>query len=438
MTGFDPDELDAARRRTAQRLGSAVESKASDRFCLAFAGERPGLAPEALGRVPAVIEFNAGDDPPPADVRVARETFLRAVGPARDELQRAVAALELATRRAGAPEAVGAAPRVQTCWLNRTIRLDADPRALADVAADGSVQRLDVPRRLEPDQLGSDASLIAAAALRETEGLTGEGVTVGVIDSEVALRHPAFQDRVIHRQNFTSEPFGNPALHGTAVAGFVGASALEFSGMAPGATIANYKVIATVPTFNGDDFDGALAIQQALEDGVRVVNCSWGAGPATDGTSREARACDTAWELGLTVVKSAGNRGPGRSTLTTPADAEGVIAVGATDGPGEALADYSSRGPTEDGRQRPHLLAPGGSDTEGLLSALVGGGFGDVGQGTSYAAPHVVGLLALLLEREPDLTPTEQRDRLLGTCTEVAGLDPDLQGAGLLAPDGLF
>ena len=191
-------------------------------------------------------------------------------------------------------------------------------------------------------------------------------MAVGVIDSEVALRHPAFQDRVIHRQNFTSEPFGTPADHGTAVAGFVGADAAEFPGMAPGCTISNYKVLATVPTFNGDDFDGALAIQQALEDGIRVVNCSWGAGPASDGTSREARACDTAWDLGLTVVKSAGNRGPGRSTLTTPADAEGVIAVGATDGPGEALADYSSRGPTEDGRQRPHLLAPGGSDTEGL------------------------------------------------------------------------
>ena len=80
--------------------------------------------------------------------------------------------------------------------------------------------------------------------------------------------------------------------------------------MAPEATIYNYKVLATNPFLGGDDFDGALAIQQAVEDGAHIANCSWGAGPAGDGTSREAIACNEAWTLGLMIVKSAWNRAP--------------------------------------------------------------------------------------------------------------------------------
>jgi serine protease AprX len=140
--------------------------------------------------------------------------------------------------------------------------------------------------------------------------------------------------------------------------------------------------------------------------------------------SREVRAADAAWSLGLTIVKSAGNRGPGVSTLTTPADADGVVVVGATDREGKAVQDYSSRGPIPGGMERPHLVAPGGiSGGRGIDSCLVGGGFGDCGAGTSFAAPHVTGLLALILEGEPDLTPNQQRKRLLSVCTPLDGFD---------------
>jgi serine protease AprX len=280
--------------------------------------------------------------------------------------------------------------------------------------------------------------LIAAAEARAAHGLSGKGVTVAVIDSESALGHPALSDRVIHRRNYTQEPWGTPAAHGTAVAGIVGAAGAEYTGMAPEATIYNYKILATHPVFNATDFEGALAIQQALEDGVRVANCSWGAGPAGDGTSREARACDRAWRFGLTIVKSAGNLGPGQRTLTTPADAEGVIVVGATDDDGRAIESYSSRGPTPDGRARPHLVAPGGHSGVGLKGLLATGGLGDIGWGTSYAAPHVTGLLALLLERDPELSPDAQRERLLKACRKLSSVPKNQQGAGLVSPEKLL
>jgi serine protease AprX len=208
--------------------------------------------------------------------------------------------------------------------------------------------------------------------------------------------------------------------------------------MAPGALIYNYKVLATNAALHAEDFEGSLAIQHALEDGVRIVNCSWGAGPAGDGTSREAQACDTAWALGLTIVKSAGNSGPGPGTLTTPADAEGVVVVGAATVDGTAIPDYSSRGPTADGRVRPHVIAPGGDFGAAIDGTLLGGGTGDLGEvGTSFAAPHVAGLLALLLEREPELAPGDLRARIVKTATALAGVPDNEQGAGLIEPTAL-
>jgi len=63
----------------------------------------------------------------------------------------------------------------------------------------------------------------------------------------------------------------------------------------------------------------------------------------------------------------------------------------------------------------------------------VGGGFGEVGAGTSYAAPHLAGLVALLLERNPALTPDQVRNLLLKACTPLDGADVNTAGQGLLS-----
>lgn len=477
-----------ARELARNRLGNALAEKATDAFCLSFASDLvPGVAlavraeglaaPPQPERQEAVIEVRvpapAGERERPvasildpaaveavtaalerlggervrtleqafgtaarqAAVQVERDRFYREIGGVRDAVERASAALEKGPAEQFPRVGIAAAP-VQACWLNGTIRADSHVSVLGDIAGDQAVERIDVPRQIVRDT--ADVTIRSAAALRRRTGLSGKGVLVAVIDSEVQRDHPAFAGRIVHRRNYTREPFGTADVHGTSVAGLIGAAGPGFEGMAPAAQIYNYKVLATQSALGSTDFEGALALQHALEDGVKVANCSWGSGPAGDGTGREARACDTAWRLGMVVVKSAGNRGPGSDTLTTPADAEGVLVVGATTADGNALPDYSSRGPTANGRQRPHVVAPGGDFGGEYDGILLGGGSGQMsGVGTSFAAPHVTGMAALVLEREPHLLPDQVRDRIIATCTPLPNLDGNSQGAGLVDPDAL-
>jgi serine protease AprX len=474
---YDPEEVSAARAGVRGTLGSRIAEKASDAYCLAVARRTRSGGPEAFGLTrgpgPAaaaatVVEFRDESPVPllprlterpdwarekaaveslvegePSGVPVRLRTALRqkfvedarvacyqSVGEVYQEIERLSGGLLRPP-----PEVLGD-PRIptavtQVCWLNRTVRTFAPAEALAEVAAADSVAAFDLPRRLRADADVANHHCIDLPAFQERSGLTGRGVTVAVIDGEVALTHPALVGRVVQRRNYTPEPWGNPSPHGTAVAGIVGASDPADAGVAPDVLITSYKVLATARAGNADDFGGAVAIQQALEDGADVANCSWGAGPAGDGTSREARAADAAWRLGLVVVKSAGNRGPGPGTMTTPADAAGILAVGATALDGRRVEDYSSRGPAGS-KPGPDLLAPGGGAAAVIRCCLLGGGFGDAGMGTSYAAPHVSGVVALYLQGEPDLVPDQIRDRLRADARRLADVPEAAQGVGLM------
>jgi serine protease AprX len=424
-----------------------LEEKASDLFCLtALADERPpppqmGVMAEAaiwLPRAPivgSVIEFAAESKshrPKPRHEKTRHEAIARVrteayqvVGAVYDEIERrsgrarAELSREVVGRR-DIPTLVN-----QVCWLNRTVRSFAGTRTLAVIAADDAVTRLDIGRPIIAEATPASLRAMGVPAYRKKAQVSGKGVTVAVIDSEVALNHSALAGRVVHRRNYTREPWGQPAEHGTAIAGIIASADAGHLGVAPDAVVYSYKILPA-----GDDFSGALAIQQALEDGAHVANCSWGVGPAGSGTGREARAIDAAWSLGLVVVKSAGNNGPGPASMTSPADAAGVITVAATDLGGKNVQDYSSRGPVH-GLAGPTLAAPGGEDAGAhLVCCLPGGGFGDAGVGTSYAAPQVSGLVALLLEAEPTLTSDAVRDRLVHDARPIAG-GAAAVGAGL-------
>jgi serine protease AprX len=479
----NPSEVDESRKRVENQYGRELASKASDVFCLAFGRQAPQgflafeervtQAPPAgaivvecdpkqerldsvrnaaaeIKNAPAwegiqrslesvrspELRLQTGRLLRQAAIESVRDDFYKTAGPITAEVERS-------SRNLSRPssEAILTTTNVpaitEICWLNRSIFTRVDPRSLTEVAADPQVDSVDLPRPLEAE-VRVTSQTVGASQFREQRGRSGKGVIIAIIDSEVSLRHPALRGRVIHKQNYTNEPWGTAGDHGTAVAGIAAANSDSLVGMAPEAMIYSYKVLATNRHLNSNDFGGALAIQQALEDGAHVANCSWGTGPVGAVPSREARAVDTAWSLGLTIVKSAGNVGPIPGTLTKPADASGIVVVGATDREGTAVQDYSSRGPLPGGAERPHLVAPGGIRSgRGIDSCLVGGGFGDCGYGTSYAAPHVSGLLALILEGEPDLTPAQQRKRLLAACNLIDGYDANAQGAGLVSLRGL-
>ncbi len=386
---------------------------------------RESIAPDAI----RLVEFGA------RQMRIAeqRDRFQKQVAAVCADLERA-ARQTLGGLRESLAASAAAASVVELCWLNNTVRSRVPPRMLGEVAADRKLDRIDLPRRLARE-LSLSAVTVGAPVFRGRFSQTGAGVVVAVIDSEVAANHPAFGGRVIPVRDFTVEGFGRPDPHGTAVAGIIGSADRGFTGIAPGVTIRNYKVLATDTANDADDFGGALAIQAALEDGAQVANCSWGAGPIADRKSREARACDTAWEGGMIVVKSVGNAGPGARTATTPAEADGIIVVGATDRSGSQVQDYSSRGPAA-GKPRPHLLAPGGAIGDGVTSCRVGGGF-IADAGTSFAAPHVTGLVALLLEHNPAATPDEIRTVLIDHCRKFASNRANTHGAGLVSLDAL-
>lgn len=429
-----------ARRRFGNEFGKAFEQKASDRLVKYLYQPKMRNIRETLGETNQAVVLEFAPSSPAAGMedlrddeltdgrmgRVAekRNTFLAKVATVRADLERSV-------QSSGTESALDVGSVVDVCWLNGTLRTVTSAGKIADMASEASLNRIGLPRFLARELDVTNAT-VGALAFRTKHNVMGAGITVAVLDGEVDPSHPALAGRVLQRKNFSREPWGFPDPHGTGVAGIIATASDTISGMAPAVIVANYKLFASNPALRTTDFDGALAIQQAVEDGALVINCSWGVGMAGDGTSREARACDAAWDLGVVLVKSAGNKGPAASSMTSPADARGVIVVGATDRQGKLLQDYSSRGPAG-GKPGPDLVAPGGATgNAGIRSLKPGGTTGVIGRGTSFAAPHVSGLIALLLAHNKALLPDQIRAHLVSQCQPLKGIPAAFAGAGLI------
>lgn len=431
-----------ARARVEHSFGRALARKASDAFVLLHGSEATGIRRRGASAREArafatVVECRPGEVPvqrrsaaePPGvaqSLRMTkavqlRDSFLRDALPV-------LGALGNVDVRAGGPTTAPIGPRTQVCWLNRAVRTGADPRALSEIADAAEVSRFDLPGELVRE-LDATSRVVRAPAYRRVCGHAGAGVTVAVIDGEIFIGHPALTGRLVNRRNYTLEAWGAPDPHGTAIAGIIGSADPDSLGMAPGATLYGYKIFPTMSHARADEFGAAMALQEAVLDGALVANCSWGLGHI-DGSapSRVARACDVAWDLGMVVVKSAGND----RVLTIPAEARGAIVVGATNRDGTSVPTFSARGRLAGGEARPHLVAPGGADGEEIVSCVLGGHFGPCGSGTSYAAAHVAGLAALLVAQHPGALPDGIRAMLLERCEPIPGVPLDAQGAGLI------
>ncbi|MBI2305144.1 MAG: S8 family peptidase [Chloroflexi bacterium] len=262
------------------------------------------------------------------------------------------------------------------------------------------------------------------------EGFLGSGITVAIVDTGVDAQHPALVGRVVARYDLTGEGEEDKNGHGTHVAGIIAGTGDKYKGMAPQARLVSVKVLRR--DGSGMMTGVMLGVERAAEERVHVINLSLGASGASDGTDPLSRTCDAAVARGVAVCVAAGNDGPARGTVGSPGAARRVIAIGAsTDG--DAVADFSSRGPTADGRVKPDLLFPG----YGIISAraqgtAMGRTIDDLyteASGTSMATPHASGAVALLLEARPGLNPAQVKDLLISSAKDL-GLSPSDQGAG--------
>jgi serine protease AprX len=345
--------------------------------------------------------------------------------------------------------------------------------------------------------LGVD--LIHAGAAPLPSPYTGKGVTVAVFDTGIESAHPDLDDRVAANLQFEAagvlDPItdggysgSNPETpqgvdelqHGTLVAGIVAgtgesAKGADMRGMAPEATLVNFKLIGEATHEVPDDSimeTNALASYQWMIDhkddprfpgGIRVATNSWG----WDGDFEPVaftRMLEAARDTGIALVFAAGNTGPAPDTVAFPGRLDWIITVGASckaqgvwsalcpDGAGQ-VADFSSRGAAVD------VLAPG-VDVWGAAAKL---GFENTaftpigiatspgsapppapgspnpadevsnrafylyGPGTSFATPHVAGIVALMVQANPRLTQAQIERILQLTALDLgpAGFDPD-------------
>jgi subtilisin family serine protease len=307
-------------------------------------------------------------------------------------------------------------------------------------------------------------SVVGADRLWST--LTGQGVTVAVVDSGVTTLHPDFRVSLTNTNSrvIVNEKFGNNLTtedmygHGTHVAGIIGgngtSSGGKYTGVAPGVNLINVKTSdAYGMTYESDVVAGLQWIyNNRATYNIKVVNISMNSTVAQSyHTSPLDAAVEILWFNGIVVVVSSGNNGTanGASTLYPPANDPFVITVGAaedqgTTSPGDdTVAVFSAFGTTENGFAKPDLVAPGRN-----IIAPLGGLFNLIFDthplhrvndyyfrmsGTSMSAPVVSGAVALLLQDEPNLTPDQVKYRLMATANKTwTNYNASQSGAGQL------
>ena len=274
-------------------------------------------------------------------------------------------------------------------------RISSDPD-ITYITADRSVRAMEDHK----------TSAVYADIARQN-GYDGTGVTIAFLDSGI-------EDRpgVVYSESFVAgEDSADRNGHGTRVATL---------GVAPNSQVVNLKVLDSRGV--GTDSAAIAALDQAVKlqktYRIRIINLSLGR-PVYESYLKDplCQAVENAWARGILVVVAAGNEGRsnsagmnGYATITSPANDPYVLTVGAmnthrTPSRGDdTMASYSSKGPTlVDHIVKPDLVAPG--------SPFQGGG-------TSIAAAIASGAAALLLQKDPTLTPDHMKARLMKSASK--------------------
>ena len=252
----------------------------------------------------------------------------------------------------------------------------------------------------------------------------GEPVLIGMIDTGLNPDHETFLGAQIEVRRLSDAALDpSAAVHGTAVAAIlIGDPAGRSPGLLPDARLLAVDVFHRVASDErADVFVLVDAMAQLAEEGVRILNMSL-AGP--ENTVLEAMVTRLIDERGIVIVAAAGNDGPAAEPVY-PAAYQGVIAVTAVDQTG-GVYRRAGRGPHVD------LAAPG---VEVWTAASISGARAKTG--TSFAAPFVTAVAALILQENPALTPAEVAGLLAASARDLGepGRD-EVYGDGLVSAAG--
>jgi len=279
-------------------------------------------------------------------------------------------------------------------------------------------------------------------------GHRGKGIWVAVMDGGFSnadtiplFDSVALQSRLFPGWDFVERDAGifEAAHHGTSVLSVMAANIPRyFVGTAPEATYFLLKTEDTGGEFPIEEANWVAGAEWADSIGVDLINASLGYTSFNDNslshqyldldgrTAIASRGAAIAASKGMIVCNSAGNEGDGEwHYIGVPADAPGLIAVGAVDQFGER-AQFSSWGPTPDGRIKPDLMAPGDNV---VVAGNVGIALG-LSSGTSLASPMLTGALASLWSAFPEKTATEILDAVFLSADQAPNPD-NARGYGL-------
>jgi hypothetical protein len=373
--------------------------------------------------------------------RVRLRRVIEALRLRADSSQRALRRL-LQTRRDE-----GKVSAVQPFWVINGLAVTATRAVIEELAALPIVARISPDATIFAPAMGSqqsggapepNISLVNAPALWAL-GVRGQGIVVANLDTGVDLSHPDLATKWRGGANSWFDPTGQhltPADvagassgHGTWTMGVMvgGGAGGTIIGVAPDAQWIAAKI------FNNQGSATVAGIHAALQwlldpdgdpntdDAPQVVNNSW---------TFQNPGCNLEFQLdlqalraaGITPIFAAGNGGPSSGTSYSPANYPEALAVGAINN-NNAIYNNSSRGPAACGEAPsiyPELVAPGvnvkTTNLYGLYTSQTG---------TSLAAPHVTGALALLLSAYPDLMVEEQTSALLASASDLGDSGAD-------------
>jgi subtilisin family serine protease len=267
-------------------------------------------------------------------------------------------------------------------------------------------------------------------------GFKGAGIKVAVVDTGIDDTHPDFAGRIMATKSFVGNSARDDNGHGTHVAGTVAGNGSKSNGKYVGVAPEAHLYIAKVLQADGSGSMSSVmaGIEWAvLEQQVQIINLSLGGTTTCDGTDALSVLCDEAvLQAGVVMCIAAGNAGPRQQTIGPPGCARYVITVGAVDDD-DRVADFSSRGPTADGRVKPDIVFPG----VGIVAPQAAGTrLGPVieegyvaSDGTSMATPHASGVAALMLQANPELTAEQVKTDMLAGGVDLGAL-PNEQGIG--------